>query len=153
MPRQKPGLSRQDYETPPELMAAVERMWGKPDIDLAASEGNKKADKYFSLPQDSLKQNWLGWGLCWLNPPFGHIAPWAKKCAESGAHVLLLVPASVGSEWFAKWVYGKARTWALRGRITFVGEDHPYPKDCMICEYSVGKNHFYDFQVWDWRKQ
>src|SRR5262245_43821674 len=113
MPAQKPGRSKQDYETPREFIEAVEKRWGKLDIDLAANRTNAKADSYFTPEQDSLKQIWSTLsGNLWLNPPFGRIAPWVAKCADASSYappnnwrLFLLVPASIGSNWFVEDVH------------------------------------------------
>ena len=93
MPAQKPGLSRQDYETPVVFLDAVMQRFDVKAFtaDLAASPSNAKAVRFFTEESDSLKQDWTTLHEVpskpvinlWLNPPFGHIEPWAKKCAES----------------------------------------------------------------------
>lgn len=155
MPKQKPHRSKQDYGTPPELIAAVEARWGDLVIDLAASPKNAKAPYYFTAADDFLTQDeyWSpqGW-LCWLNPPFANLGPWMAKCAadsQRGAHIVMLVPASIGAEWFAKHVYGKARVVALRPRLTFEGCDQPYPKDCMLILWGIDEP---GFEIWKWKK-
>lgn len=93
-----------------------------------------------------------GWG--WLNPPYSHIAPWAERCADAatdGAHITLLVPASVGANWFRDFVHGQARVIFLNGRLTFVGHMAPYPKDCMLCLY--GPDVEIGYNVWTWRTE
>lgn len=148
------GGSKQDYATPPDFIAAVEKRWGKIDFDLAASEHNKKATPYFSKEQDSLMQIWCSLpGNLWLNPPFDRITPWAEKCAKEvafGATIFFLVPASVGANWFRDFVHRKAMVYFLNGRLHF-DPNNPtwgYPKDCMLCVYSLG-SHGYD--TWTWK--
>src|SRR5687768_9966490 len=106
------GQSKQDVQTDPEFMRAVNRRFGALSFDLAASFDNRQHDNYFSKEQDSLVQQWHKIpGYLWLNPEFDDIEPWARKCAEEsklGASILLLTPASVGSNWFAKWVIPNA---------------------------------------------
>lgn len=151
MPKQKPSHSKQDYETPSEFIAAVEKRWGKLEIDLACTLENKKAPIPITPSQDSLSVNWLAWqGRRWLNPEFADIEPWAHKCAwetPAGSSTFLLVPASVGTLWFAFWVFQKARVFFLRPRLTFVGCRDPYPKDLMLCIYGPQPG----FECWDWR--
>jgi phage N-6-adenine-methyltransferase len=122
-PVQKPGRSKQDYGTPWPLIRAIEKRWGRLTIDLAATRHNSKAPKCITPEEDSLKQDWserIGDGLGWLNPPFEDIDPWAKKCLlwyvstnSSSARVIMLSPASIGSEWFADNCEGRPRTWEL----------------------------------------
>ena len=153
MPIQKPGRSIQTYGTPWELIRAVQvRIGDSFNWDLAASQENTKALFYFGESQDSFAQDWSklnGW--LWLNPPYANISPWAEKCwreSEKGAKICFLVPASVGSNWFADFVHEKSLVLAIRPRITFIGQEDPYPKDCIIAVYGIGKT---GFETWKWQ--
>lgn len=180
MPAQKPGNSKQDYGTPWELIRAIEARWGKLARDLAAHDSgdNAKAPAWFGESDDYLKQEFtpdLGLpddALCWCNPPFENIGPWAAKWAADaakGARIIALVPASIGSEWFAAHVccgQGRpiaAQVIALRPRIAFEGGGHQkgcvdpeclgcqtYPKDCMLLVYGFGEFSI-DLEVWRWK--
>lgn len=161
MPKQKPGKSRQDYETPDDLIAAIEQRFGPLVFDLAANAKNKKCAVYYNTRMDSLRQDWSQLaGNLWLNPPFAHIDPWAEKCKESvwrWQHInesvaipftiFLLTPASIGSEWFRNHVYGQAHVIGLNPRLHFVGEEDPYPKDCMLSLFGRQPG----FEVWRWK--
>jgi len=153
MPAQRPGKSRQDYETPPDLIEAVTRRWGPLEFDLAATAQNAKAPEFFTPARNALLQKWdCRDGIAWLNPPYQHIGKWARKCADAdtnGGRILMLVPASIGSMWFYRHVWKVAHVIALCGRITFVGCSAPYPKDCMICEYGHPDP---GFEVWKWNR-
>jgi hypothetical protein len=98
MPKQKPGHSKQDYSTPKEFLAAVQKRFGfkRFDFDLAALRGNAvdnlgPADLYLgpdhsnAMCCDALSFNWsrAPSGNLWLNPRYADIAPWAEKCAAS----------------------------------------------------------------------
>lgn len=155
-PAQKPGSSRQDYGTPWELIRAVEARFGRLDVDLAARADNAKAPRFIPPEQDSLVVPWaayLGPALAWLNPEFADIDPWAAKCSEetgpsSRLRVIMLTPASVGSNWFAEHVHRKALVLALSPRLKFVGAKDVYPKDCMLSLFGFGAP---GFDVWRWR--
>ena len=151
-PSQRPGRSKQDYGTPREFIAAVERRWGKLTFDLAASKENTVTRDFLSIEQDSLKQNWtlLGCGPLWLNPPFADIRPWAEKAEKESTYttLLMLVPASVGSNWYAEHAMRMARTIFLRPRLTFVGCSAPYPKDLMLLEFGTIWSG--EFESWRW---
>jgi phage N-6-adenine-methyltransferase len=143
----KRGKSKQDYATPKDFREAVIKKFGQPDLDLAANVSNAFANDFYTEEQDSLNQEWAfdmhseEFKLAWLNPPFGDIAPWAKKCAEesavdgAGAHILFLVPAAVGSNWVQDYVFPVARVFLLNPRICFDGKN-PFPKDCLLCEFG-----------------
>ena len=151
MPVQKPGRSVQEVETPIDFMQAVEKRFGKMDFDLAANPSNAKTFRYFHEGHDSLKQDWSKLtGSLWLNPPYGDIEPWAKKCAEHGnpsRRIFLLTPASIGSNWFQEHIWGHALVLALNPRLTFVGHNQSYPKD-LILSCFTGQ---YGFEPWRWK--
>jgi len=150
-PTQKPGRSKQDYATPRAFIDAVVRRFGPLAVDLAATRENVVTPYYYSAADNSLLQDWtILRGNLWLNPPFADIGPWARKCAESRdpdcvRRILLLVPASVGSEWFAQWVHRHALVIGIRPRLSFDGIN-PYPKDCILCVYGETPG----FDTWRW---
>lgn len=171
MPRQQPGRSKQNYQTPSEFIAAVQRRWQLTHflVDLAANAENTQATDYFTEEDDSLSKDWKTLGrMChpgtalWLNPPFSRIEPWVEKALKecSGQRLLMLLPAAVGANWFRDyvWTANGPLVIALNGRLKFVGCEDYYPKDCMILDYGHefppsymdgGEEHF---EVWDWRK-
>lgn len=136
------GTSNQVVGTPPQFIQACEEKFGAITFDLAASPENAKRPDYFTKEQNSLVQIWHKIaGVLWLNPEFSNIGAWASKCrveAEYGAKILMLVPASVGSNWYRDHVFEHARSVFMNGRIRFIGETDDYPKDLMICAYGLG---------------
>lgn len=155
-PIQKPGRSKQDYGTPRAFIDACEVRFGVLRFDLACTTENCKAPAgyYFDEGVDALKQEWAkDWpeGNLWLNPPFGDIDPWAEKCAYESERrhglILMLTPASVGTNWFSKHVLGKAMVLGLSPRMAFEGTTAPYPKDLMISCYGF---QFHGFDQWRW---
>ena len=156
LPRQKPGESRQDYPTPPEFIEAVEKRWGPISFDLAATKSNAKALRFFSPKENSLEQAWPVKGINWLNPPYGKIQPWAKKCSDwvrenpdASSRILFLVPASVGSNWFWSDVWPSAIVHSIHPRISFDGIA-PYPKDLILCEFGALLTS--EMRRWEWKK-
>ena len=147
------GGSRQDYATPRDFLGAVEQRFGRIEFDLAASAQNTVVPgAYYDERRDALSQSWhLIGGLCFLNPPFGRIKPWARKCmleARQGARILFLTPASVGSDWFADYIHRHAYVLALRPRLVFVGESNGFPKDLQLAVYDRGLT---GFDTWKWK--
>lgn len=154
MPKQRPGKSEQTVGTPRAFIDAVEKRFGKLRVDLAALPENSKAPLCITPEMDSLKQDWNQLsGNLWLNPPYAKIGDWVAKCAEyhGDGRILVLVPASISTNWFEKHVFGKARIIALKGRLTFEGHTASFPKDLMLLVYDVGEDN--GFEVWDWRKE
>ena len=156
--------SRQTYQTPPEFLAAVERRFGEIGFDVAAEPETAAATFCWTKEDDAFKQDWAceyyvrkraGLPmLLWLNPPFNNIAPWAERCLETagrGAEIVLLVPASVGANWYRDNVHGKADIYFLNGRLKFVGAVDPYPKDLMLVHYHRQALSNPKTYVWRWK--
>jgi phage N-6-adenine-methyltransferase len=162
MPAQKPGKSKQDYATPWAFVRALEARFDKIELDLAATKDNAKAPLYFTPEDDSLSKDWDACDvkLAFLNPPFGSIAPWAKKCAaQERLRILFLVPASVGSNWWAQHVHGKADlVLFVRPRLSFDGKNS-FPKDCAVAAYNLHEHNtrtaplrLTRYECWNWIK-
>lgn len=153
MPIQKPGRSEQSVCTPIEFLQAVKLRLGIDTFtcDLAASRENTVARKFYSKAVNSLEQSWNLSGHNWLNPEYKDITPWVKKAWEEsrhGAKTAVLVPASVGANWFRDYVFGKSDVLFLNGRLTFIGHTQPYPKDLMLLLYAP--QNFFHCDVWTW---
>lgn len=159
-PKQKPHRSAQDVCTPPEFIEAVQRRFGQIGFDYAATTSSGVAGTYgnFSdLGVDSLSLEWSadkqGRDLGWINPPYGDIKSWAKKAADSASidphlRLAMLVPASVGSAWYRRYVHRHAYVLALEPRLKFVGHDHCFPKDLILVLYQHG---LHGFDTWRWK--
>jgi phage N-6-adenine-methyltransferase len=156
MPAQKRHRSNQIVGTPPEFIEAVERRFGALAVDLAALPENAKAPAYITPEQNALTVPWAATypgAFAWLNPEFADLDPWVAKCrAETspynGFRIALLTPASVGTNWFADHIHGKAKVLALSPRLTFVGQSEPYPKDCILSLFGFNRT---GFDLWRWR--
>lgn len=151
-PVQKPGRSKQDYSTPPAFLDAVARRFGPIDFDLAARADNAVAPLFYSPEDDSLRQDWAlpGIRVAFLNPPFAEIRPWAAKLESVRClprWTLMLVPASMGSKWWADHILGKCQADGIP-RLAFAGADGLYPKDlALLCAgFGVAGAGY-----WDWR--
>jgi len=165
-PKQKPGKSEQEVETPTDFFDAVCETFGDPILDFAANKANAKAAVWLGPGgeyEDALADNIMSWAnllhfhggrydhraLAWLNPPFSNITPWVELAAKARpfGHVLVLVPAAVGANWYRDWVANFADVYSV-GRMKFVGHANQYPKDLLLLHYwnlSGGK-----FKRWEW---
>lgn len=93
------------------------------DIDVCASKKNTKVpDCYITEKVDSFSIDWAVWchynsnynmrpvypWLAWMNPPYSNIMPWLEKAArerDNDVTTVTLLPASVSSKWFHKWIW------------------------------------------------
>ncbi len=156
------AITKQDYGTPRAFIHAVERRFGRLVCDLAAEDHNAKVEAFYTPQDDSLVQKWaedFPTGNLWLNPEFVNIEPWAEKCGEESAKrlglILMLTPASIGTDWFSRHVHRKAMVFGLSPRMAFDGTPpnarsgrvDVYPKDLMLSVYGHGLS---GFDVWRW---
>ena len=144
-------------------------------VDLAASgPQSAKARRWVTPDVDSLAQEWDTWfyeyhagpkSAMWLNPPYSNITPWAKKCANTyifneQVEIFLLVPASIGANWFWGYVWDYATVYSV-GRIVFdncfdrkTGKSVTtvYPKDLILAHYT-NTSPSRTLQRWQWQKE
>lgn len=161
MPKQKPHTSHQSYGTPWMLMKGLRKAGFVVTWDLAATKDNAKAKRFITPEQDTFTVDWSKLkGVLFLNPPFGKIKQFVAYCVrmmKKGAHILFLVPASVGSNWFRDHVWHHGYVHYLKDRIPFIKhgkkKKQGYPKDCMIVEFKkslkpVSKG---GHRIWSWK--
>lgn len=160
------AASSGDIWTPWEFMRAVERKFGPIAIDLAASgPQSAKAPRWITPEEDSLKQPWaeqLAGGLGWDNCPYSNITPWARYHAQQhtlGARTLLLVPGSIGANWYWDFVEPFATVYSV-GRMVFDNcfdrrtgalVRTVYPKDLILCHYDPHDSKPGCMQRWLWK--
>ena len=143
-PRQKPGSSKQDFGTPDDFFQAVCRRFGTPVIDLAARADNTMCERFIGPEQNTLIYRWPVGVLRWLNNEFGSTEKYVEKCRrvaldDPRGTTLQLIPASIGTNWFAEHCEGVAEVIAIRPRLVFKGSEPnlqtgrpaPYPKGPM----------------------
>lgn len=129
--------SETSVETPWKFFWAVQEKLGiKFSVDVTADPLNSKCPLYITEKENAFAYRWRTYnGICWCNPPYDDIARWTTKAemeAYNGANIVMLIPASVGSNWFYDHCWLIQRTIIINGRIQFVGHDDPYPKDLML---------------------
>lgn len=145
------GGSEQVVSTPPELVLAIEGRFGHLDYDLAATPENAVCSFYYTETDDSLKITWPS-GQHWLNPPFKEIGKWVAKAyfetqCNPNCRVIMLVPASVSTNWYRDYVDGKAICIPIK-RPKFVGQKNVIAKDMMLVIYGGGLSGWQS--PWDW---
>lgn len=123
-----------EWATPQDLFDLLNAEFGFA-LDVCATRGNAKCDRYFSEADDGLAQEWAG--VCWMNPPYGRaISDWMQKAYESaqaGATVVCLVPARTDTDWW--WDYARhGEVRFLHGRLKFGDAESgaPFPSAVVV---------------------
>jgi len=128
----------QEWETPQEVFKEWDEIYNF-NLDVCATEKNKKCSNYFSIKENGLNQEWKG--SCWMNPPYGReIGLWMKKAYESalgGAVVVCLVPARTDTKWWHDYAM-KGKIVFLKGRLKFNNHKNsaPFPSAVVIFDKS-----------------
>lgn len=153
-----PNKSVQIVCTPADFLDALEDRFGRMSFDLASDSDNAIRGLPTYTPEDNaLERLWPTNGNNFLNPPFRQIGEFLEKAhseTQRPVHspVFSLVLASIGSGWYYNHVCGKALVVPLKGRLTFVGHDKPFPKDLILVIY--GLHGLIGMQPpWDWKRQ
>lgn len=161
-PNSDPAVSsQQSYRTPWDFLDRVQRKFGlhKWAFDLACTRDDCVTDAGFYHPErDALASAWPempSGTAAWCNPPFNRSSAFARVASESPhCRNLMLIPASVGSSWFAEHVNGRALVVFLRPRIVFLQPDGtPCPaginRDCMLLGWGWAPGyHCEDWRTW-----
>lgn len=122
------------WETPRELVAALESVFGRFDLDPCAASTDAKGARVkarvrLTVSDDGLSVPWKG--RVFVNPPYGRqLGAWVAKCAgeaSSGATVVGLVPARTDTRWWHLYIAGAADVFMLRGRLKFGDGAMPAP--------------------------
>lgn len=129
--------TKKNWGTPQELFDSLNAEFNF-DLDAAASPENTKCQRYLTKKDDALSCDWPGKTI-FLNPPYGRKESkiWVKKAWEEsrkGKTVVCLLPSRTDTSWFHDFVYNKAETRFLRGRLKFEGakDGAPFPSMVVI---------------------
>lgn len=147
--------NRQDWETPPQLMRAIEcKFNGSFTLDGAASVENAKAPRFYTEEMNAFLQDPRE-EYIWCNPPYKTLAPWIELFARWAQHntLLVLLPAATDTEWFGRLVDTASEIYLLEGRVQFVGTTSSNPSGSIVAWYELG-----DFPApariehWRWKR-
>lgn len=129
--------SSSDWETPQEFFDLLDSEFHF-TLDVCASFENHKCEKFFTVFEDGLSQDWKK-NICWMNPPYGReIGKWLKKAVESmeqGACVVCLLPSRTDTKWWHEYVMKSAtQIRFLKGRLKFGDSKNssPFPSAVVI---------------------
>ena len=119
--------NKQDWGTPQEFIDWIEENFNMTlDLDVCAHSGNNKCERYFTLEDNALEQEWV----CengWMNPPFGSELPvFLRKCLDevftmnNAENMWVLIPARTDTKWFHELVVPWAEhIYFIKGRFNF----------------------------------
>jgi len=151
----------QEWRTPPWLFQHLERLIGMPFVlDAAATDENTLCQNFYTKNENGLRQDWalevakirerdnLAGGAVFVNCPYGHKESllWAAKGYEEskkGCVVAMLLPARTDTEFFHRYVIGKAEVYFIEGRLKFSESDTGAPFPSIVAIWSSRSSVWY----------
>jgi phage N-6-adenine-methyltransferase len=130
-------MANDTWRTPPEVIAFIERKFGKIKIDLCSSDENKVCEFNIDEECDFLDDAWIAYApeefncvagdLTWCNPPYSGPLPFVKQCvkwARYGYAVAGILNHDTSTKWFVELEKANALIMPVTGgRISFLNED------------------------------
>ena len=119
-----------EWATPQDLFDKLNKEFNF-TLDPCSTHENHKCDKYYTMKEDGLLQDWSN-DIVFMNPPYGGQAgKWIKKAYNESLNgsvvVCLMVSATDRSYWHDYiFPYAKDIRW-IRGRLKFGTAKHTAP--------------------------
>ncbi len=137
--------NKEDWNTPPTIIKAVELLMGKIDLDPCwNSESQVRAHQVFTKDDDGLNHEWNG--RVYLNPPYGRVAPlWIDKLLHeyrSGrtTEAVALLPARTDTAWFQK--MAGFPVCFIKGRLKFSNSTNSAPFPSAVFYLGPNEDQF-----------
>lgn len=126
--------SNEHWMTPESFLKLVYKV-GTVGLDPCSHQNSYvKSNASFVYPdKDGLEESWQGYGLVFVNPPYGRkLIKWIIKCvveAARGAEIILLIPSRTDTRGWQKWLLPTAKKICfVSGRLEFVDGRDPSAK-------------------------
>ena len=139
--------AKQTWETPQDFFDKVNDVFDF-TLDACAEHETAKVDKYFTVDDDALTQDWNG--IVWCNPPYGReqvkfIEKARNESTKNDATVVVLIPARPETRVWQNVIFKDAsQVCFIKGRLKFGGskENAPFPSAMVVfgdfkCDLSV----------------
>lgn len=109
-------------------------------LDPCATQENAKCEKYYTIEDDGLLQDWSK-DIVFMNPPYGReIKHWVQKAYEEslkGATVVCLIPARTDTTYWHGYIFGKADDIRfIKGRLKFGDGKNSAPFPSAVIVYK-----------------
>ena len=126
------------WSTPQGFYDKLNEELGPFTLDACASKENTKCEKYYSLKDNSLKQDWSG-NTVFCNPPYGRrIQYWIKKGYEeslkNNTKVVMLIPSRTDTKYWHNYVMKAQEIRFVKGRLKFGDSSNsaPFPSAVVV---------------------
>jgi phage N-6-adenine-methyltransferase len=126
-----------EWETPQTLFDELNKEFNF-TLDPCSTHKNHKCNKYFTIEEDGLKQDWSN-ERPFVNPPYGReLGKWVEKCRNEyikGTNIVLLIPSRTDTAYQHNYIFPYAKAILfVKGRLKF-GESKnaaPFPSQIVL---------------------
>jgi phage N-6-adenine-methyltransferase len=114
-------------------------------LDPCSTKENHKCEKFYTINEDGLKQDWMGQRV-FMNPPYGgHTLKWIKKAYEEskrGAIVVCLIVSATDRSYWHDIIFPFAEQIRfIRGRLNFDEHKSTAPFSSAIIVFGKKYEH------------
>ena len=142
----KPSLKDDEFETPEQLFLDLCKKYQvNHQLDVAATEKNKKCDNYFTFMDNALEKDWVISGDhlvdIWCNHPHTLHEQFVVKAHQQwkkhNITIMMIIPANCcRTNYWHKYIEDQAEYHAIKGSIRFLQNGRP-TKDTSRNAYMV----------------
>ena len=131
-----------EWSTPIDLYNSLDEIYNF-TLDPCSTKENAKCDKFFTIEDDGLKQDWSK-DTVFMNPPYGReIKDWVKKAYEEsqkGATVVCLIPSRTDTKYWHEYIFPYSHEIIfLKGRLKFGNSKNSAPFPSAIVVFKEDK--------------
>lgn len=131
-----------EWFTPIDLYNSLDEIYNF-TLDPCSTKENAKCDKFFTIEDDGLKQDWSK-DTVFMNPPYGReIKDWVKKAYEEsqkGATVVCLIPSRTDTKYWHEYIFPYSHEIIfLKGRLKFGNSKNSAPFPSAIVVFKEDK--------------
>lgn len=131
-----------EWTTPENLYKYLDSIYNF-TLDPCTDGENAKCDKYFTIEDDGLKQDWSN-DVVFMNPPYGRgIKDWIEKAyreSEKGATVVCLIPARTDTIYWHDYCMKSSSITLIKGRVKFGEGKNSAPFPSALVEFNPKSN-------------
>jgi len=126
-----------NWETPQDFFDKLNEHY-RFNLDPCATHETAKCDKYYTVEDDGLAQEWGPDTRVFVNPPYGRdIKRWIKKGYEesrNGSIVVMLVPARTDTSYWHEYCMKASEIYFVKGRLKFgrATSGAPFPSAVVV---------------------
>ncbi len=116
-------------------------------VDAASSDDNHKCERYWTVKQNGLAQDWTGERV-FCNPPFGAVELGAFCCKawSSSCVAAVVVPVKADQGWWHDYAL-RSEIRFVKGRVTFGDADNCFPGPIAVLVFGTGRAGAYSLKT------